>query len=87
MITSTTPLNLNALMDVLQACAGQPTAGFEGRTLDTPLSDLGYDSLALLECAGRLESEHGVHLSDDALSELRTPHDLLTLVNGTAPGA
>lgn len=87
MSTSTTPLDLDALMDVLQSCAGQPAAGFEDRTLNTPFSDLGYDSLALLECAGRLESEHGVQLSDDALSELRTPHDLLALVNGTVPGA
>nr|AIW63015.1 ACP [uncultured bacterium BAC-AB1442/1414/561] len=52
--------------------------------LDTEFTDLGYDSLALLEVSTRVEREHGVRLADDVVPELRTPRAFLEQVNAEA---
>ncbi|GLW74448.1 actinorhodin polyketide synthase acyl carrier protein [Kitasatospora phosalacinea] len=49
--------------------------------MDTPFSAIGYDSLAMLETASRLEREYGVTLSDDDVNDAKTPRLLLQLVN------
>ena len=49
--------------------------------LDTEFGDLGYDSVALLEIAGRIEREYGVAIDDDTASPAGTPHALLSVVN------
>ncbi|MFD0346149.1 acyl carrier protein [Kitasatospora aburaviensis] len=36
-------------------------------------SDLGYDSLAVLETVSRIEREYGIRIPEDALSAVRTP--------------
>ncbi|MDQ2835914.1 MAG: acyl carrier protein [Actinomycetota bacterium] len=48
---------------------------------DTSFSDLGYDSLALLETNSRIERELGITLADAVLFEAETPRDLLDVVN------
>ncbi|AKU15495.1 acyl carrier protein [Luteipulveratus mongoliensis] len=53
--------------------------------LDTPLSELGYDSLALLETVGRVEREYGVTLDESSASEELTPRDFLDVVNAAQP--
>nr|QVQ68797.1 mmyS [uncultured bacterium] len=49
--------------------------------MDTPFSVIGYDSLAMLETASRLEREYGVTLSDADVNDAKTPRLLLQLVN------
>ncbi|MBQ0825061.1 acyl carrier protein [Streptomyces tagetis] len=70
------------LMSVMRAAAGQDeNVDLDGDILDVPFADLGYDSLALLETAARLEREHGVRLTDDLVTTARTPRGFLALVN------
>jgi acyl carrier protein len=49
--------------------------------LDTPLTDLGYDSLAMLEFAGVVQREHGVRMPDDCVLEMTTPRATIAYVN------
>ncbi|MGA5299721.1 acyl carrier protein [Nucisporomicrobium flavum] len=58
-----------------------------GAFAQTEFAELGYDSLALLEAASRLQREHGVTLSDLEISELHTPGELLALVQSRTVGA
>jgi aromatase len=63
----------------------------DAAALDTPFTDLGYDSLALLELSSRVGREHGVPVPDDAVQRMTTPRAALDYVNGllgaaAAPG-
>ncbi len=49
--------------------------------LDRPFIDLGYDSLALLETAGRIERERGIQLDDSTVGGAETPRAFLAAVN------
>jgi act minimal PKS acyl carrier protein len=53
--------------------------------LDASFEDLGYDSLAVLQLAVRIELECGVGVPEDRLPELTTPRAVLTFVNGQCP--
>jgi act minimal PKS acyl carrier protein len=52
--------------------------------IDTPLCELGYDSLALLETVSRLEREYGITLDESAASADVTARELLACVNEAA---
>ncbi|MYW65840.1 actinorhodin polyketide synthase [Streptomyces sp. SID8379] len=75
-------LTLDELKQILREGAGEDeSVDLSGDVLDVPFIDLGYDSLALLETAGRIERTYGVTLVDDAVSEAETPRLLLDLIN------
>ncbi|UGQ11793.1 acyl carrier protein [Yinghuangia sp. ASG 101] len=75
-------LTLDALTDLLRRAAGEgEDVDLDGDILDVPFTELGYDSLAVLELAGMLERDYLVSLSDDAVQEAKTPGQLITLVN------
>jgi act minimal PKS acyl carrier protein len=74
-------LTLTGLTTILRECAGEDDAGLRGDILDTEFSDLGYDSISLLETAGRIQIRYGVALADDVVTEAKTPRELLGLVN------
>ncbi|ARZ66808.1 acyl carrier protein [Streptomyces albireticuli] len=81
----TEPMDIDTLRRILVACAGEDeTAAPAGDILDIPFTDLGYDSLALMESAARIKQDFGVDIADDVLTELETPRALLDLVNGSA---
>jgi minimal PKS acyl carrier protein len=69
------------LMALLQECAGVDEAVATDDE-DAPFEAMGYDSLALLEVAGRLEQQMGVSLPDDLVAELKTPRQFRDAVNG-----
>ncbi|MVO98887.1 acyl carrier protein [Paenibacillus lutrae] len=48
--------------------------------LDTPLMDIGIDSLAVLELVVTLEREYGVRLSEEELVEITCLQDILKLL-------
>ncbi len=54
----------------------------DGDILDTPFTDLGYDSLAVLEIANKVEKEFDVGLPEDKVGELDTPRAFIDYVNG-----
>ena len=73
------------LRNILAACAGDaddeiPLAQFA----DTRFEDLGYDSLAVMETAARIERDYGVRIADGDVADARTPRDMVCLVvNGS----
>ncbi|WP_405016240.1 acyl carrier protein [Kitasatospora sp. NBC_00070] len=70
------------LKRIMREGAGQSEGiDLDGDTVGVPFGELGYDSLAVMETAGRIEREFGVRIPDDALSITRTPGEFLALVN------
>ncbi|MFG2910134.1 MULTISPECIES: acyl carrier protein [unclassified Kitasatospora] len=85
---STTDFTLTELKRILLEAAGADAeADLDGDILDTEFADLGYESLALLETAGRIEREYGISLDEDAFGEARTPRALIDLVTAHLPAA
>jgi len=52
----------------------------DGLSLDTRITDLGVDSVALLEIFGYVEEELDVYLPQEELAQVRTLRDLGTLI-------
>ncbi|MFI9723672.1 acyl carrier protein [Streptomyces sp. NPDC052396] len=76
--------SLEDLRRILREGAGTDEAvDLDGDILDSDFAELGYESLALLETAGRIEREFGVTLDDDLLTEIRTPRALIEAVNSS----
>lgn len=76
---------IDDLRQILRDAAGEDEeTTLDGDILDLEFDELGYDSLALLETAGRIGRDFGIRLSDDAVTEARTPRQLLALVADTA---
>lgn len=77
-----THLTLDGLRQILLECAGEDEGtDLNGDILDTDFADLGYDSLALLETAGRIQRQFNARLDDDAVVDARTPRDLIDITN------
>jgi minimal PKS acyl carrier protein len=77
-------MNLDDLRRLLVECAGEADGvDLSGDIIDTEFDAIGYDSLALMETAARLESEYGVAIPDNVTTELKTPRELLERVNQT----
>jgi len=71
---------MDDLRRVMQEAAGE-NRHLEGDVLDQPFTELGYDSLALLEAAARVERSFGVQIGDDDIADVGTPRDFIQLVN------
>ncbi|WP_034089981.1 acyl carrier protein [Streptacidiphilus albus] len=75
-------MTLAELTALLRECAGEAEGvDLDGDVLDTPLADLEYDSLAVLQTTGRIERDYGIQLSDDTVAEAHTPRLLLEYIN------
>jgi acyl carrier protein len=74
-------LTLDDLRRILRAVAGEAEGGgLDGDILDVTFTDLGYDSLALLETAGQIERERDLQLDESTITEAQTPRQLLAAV-------
>jgi act minimal PKS acyl carrier protein len=71
---------MDDLRRVMQEAAGE-NRHLEGDVLDQPFTELGYDSLALLEAAARVERSLGIQIGDDDIGGVGTPRDFIQLVN------
>lgn len=81
-------LTLAELTEILRECAGEDDASpLDGDILDTRFDDLGYDSIALMETAGRIRTNYGVVIEGDLLADVGTPRRLLDLVNRSIEAA
>ncbi|TQM85042.1 act minimal PKS acyl carrier protein [Saccharothrix saharensis] len=81
-------MTIDDLRTILVSCAGEEeSADLRADITDVPFSDLGYDSLALMETAARIERDFGISLPDEVMVELETPRALLDLVNDNLAGA
>lgn len=75
-------LTLRRLMEVMRDCAGDGEGvDLDGDIQDHNFDDLGYDSLARLETAAKLERDLGIRLPDEEVTSAMTPRDFLALVN------
>ncbi|MFD8819572.1 acyl carrier protein [Streptomyces sp. NPDC059627] len=74
-------LELSELTALLRECAGEEEGvDLDGDVLDTPFTDLGYDSLAMLQATGLIERDYEVTL-DEAIDDAGTPRAYLDAVN------
>jgi len=73
---------LDDLREVMRACAGvDESVDLDGDIGDVTFEDLGYDSLAVLEMAAKVQNQLGIVISDDAAEQLLTPHSVIDYVN------
>lgn len=80
-----TTMTLDDLHRILADCGGASEDWPAGEDVhDRPFQELGYDSLALMEAAVRIENEFGVPVPDDMIPVLTSPRHVLDLVNGSA---
>ncbi|MEV8504810.1 acyl carrier protein [Actinoplanes sp. NPDC051475] len=78
-------MTIDDLRRILTDCAGEDeSVDLQGDIIDVPFSELGYDSLALMETASRIKQEFGVELTDEQIADAGTPRALLGLVAGAA---
>lgn len=79
---------LGELTTILRESAGQDeSVDLDGDILDISFEELGYDSLAILEAASRVERAFNVPIAEDTVRELTTPRKLLDYVNGRLAAA
>ncbi len=70
---------------LLRAAGGEPEGTeLTEDVLDVAFTELGYDSLALLEVSTRVEREYGVQLADEVIADLVTPRSFVDRVNQAA---
>ncbi len=75
-------MTIDDLRRILISCAGESEGDrLSGDILDEEFELLGYDSLALMETVAAVGSEFGVRIEDEQIADLRTPRDVLDLVN------
>ncbi|MCW2881645.1 MAG: hypothetical protein JWQ95_5745 [Sphaerisporangium sp.] len=73
---------LDDLRDIMRACAGvTDSVDLDSAIDDITFEDLGYDSLAVLEMAAKLQNHLGVVIPDDVAEQLPTPRALAEYVN------
>ena len=73
-------MNPDDLFRILNQAAGaEATPANPADLMDVNFSDLGYDSLALLEAVGAIEREYQLSLPD-SVAAAPTPREMLSLV-------
>lgn len=81
---TTSIITAEDLLRIVTVSAGVDGSPLGLEALDIPLSDLGYDSLALLETVSRIEREYGVGLDESVASADLTLRQLLAAVHEAA---
>jgi minimal PKS acyl carrier protein len=83
-----TAFNLDDVRRIMRECAGEDgTVTLDGDIADTPFTELGYDSLAVLELAARIQQQMGIPMPDEALDHLQSPGSTVEYVNNRAAAA
>ncbi|HET8661620.1 MAG TPA: acyl carrier protein [Micromonosporaceae bacterium] len=74
---------MDDLVEIMQTSIGlDDGVDLGGEHADEQFTEIGYDSLALLELAAQIKHRFGVHISDEAaLDEMRTPREAVNYVN------
>lgn len=75
-------LTIDDLKTILQAAAGvDERVNLDGDILDVEFTDLGYDSVALMETGSRIQREFGVTFDEDTIMSTTTLRAFLAVVN------
>ncbi|GLW63956.1 actinorhodin polyketide synthase acyl carrier protein [Actinomadura rubrobrunea] len=73
---------------ILRECAGEPdSVDLDSDIGSVAFEDMGYDSLARLELAARIQQEFLVAIPDEKVEELKTPDDVVGYVTSRIPAA
>ena len=73
---------LAELRELMRSATGvDEGVDLDGDISDIEFSELGYDSLAVLELASQIQRKHGVRIPDDLVAEMNTPAVAVKLVN------
>ncbi|MFD9907949.1 acyl carrier protein [Streptomyces sp. NPDC059063] len=81
-------LTLDGLREIMRHCVGTgESVNLDGDILNTAFTELGYDSLAVLEVVTQVQGRLGVSIPDEALEELETPASLIEYVATQKAGA
>ena len=79
-------LDLDMLRDLMRSAGGvAEDVDLNGDILHTSFDDLGYDSLAVLAIGAAIENAYGAHMPDSAITQLRTPYQLLSFLRRATP--
>lgn len=78
-------MTIDDLRRILTDAAGaDESVDLQGDILDTPFSELGYDSLALMETATRIKHDLGIDVPEEEIAVVETPRVLLDVVARSA---
>lgn len=73
---------LDDLRRVMRECAGEDeSVDLDGDIADVSFDALGYDSLARMETASRVQRAFGVTLPDEEMADIDTPAGFVAFVN------
>lgn len=73
-------LTLDDLLRIFEAVAGaDESVNLDGDIIDIEFTELGYDSIAVLEVVGHVRRQYGISVEEDALADVHTPGGLLDL--------
>lgn len=80
-------ITITELRRILVECAGgEDLAELDGDIAAVEFEELGYDSLALIETASRIQRDFGVMIPEEQLVEVKTPQELVDIVNAQLQG-
>ncbi|WP_330256790.1 acyl carrier protein [Nocardia sp. NBC_00565] len=81
-------MTITELRRILVECAGgEELAELDGDISTLDFEQLGYDSLALIETASRIQRDFGVIIPEEQLIDVKTPQELIDIVNSQLQGA
>ena len=79
-------MTLDDLRGFLMRAVGEDdSVDLSGDILDSELTDLGFDSLAVIDTTSKVEQHYGIKLPED--NGITTPRDLLNAVNDALSAA
>ncbi|WP_433336444.1 acyl carrier protein [Spirillospora sp. CA-294931] len=78
---------LDDVRRLIRACAGESGADLDGDIGGLSFEELGYDSLAVLEMAARVQQEFGVPMPDEAVDHMKTPGEAVGYISGRLTAA
>ncbi|CRK55093.1 Acyl carrier protein [Alloactinosynnema sp. L-07] len=74
--------DLDDLRAIMRESAGvDEDVDLDGDIADIEFTELGYDSLAVLELASQVQRKYGVPIPDEAVHEMPTPRAAVEFIN------
>lgn len=74
--------SLHDLREIMRTCAGVDEAvDLDGDIAGVPFTELGYDSLAVMEIFARIQQKYGVVVPDEMQDTLGTPDAVIGYVS------
>jgi act minimal PKS acyl carrier protein len=74
-------ITFDELKAIMNRCTGDDGVELSESDLGTDFTDMGYDSLAVLEIASQIQREYGLQIPDEAIEEMNSPQAVIDYVN------